>query len=143
MNLETKRFKHKETGDYMEVLMANDGLGFFRWRPTSEDGKPLSPDFAGIMTPTELKQSCTEVKTKGKDKLEGARQIQKKRIKLKFPATRVVHWATGPVHCCEQHAKGLLVIGGILGGHTPVTPSDGLHECSNCVNEAKVKKEPK
>jgi len=56
---------------------------------------------------------------------------------VKHPATVVVHWATGPVNCCEQHARELTALGGFLGRHTAVTAATEGAECSSCVNENK------
>lgn len=54
------------------------------------------------------------------------------------PATRTVHWPTGPIDCCEEHARQLIMLNGILGGghivHTHV--KEGT-TCVNCENEAK------
>lgn len=57
--------------------------------------------------------------------------------KTKFPTTHVVHWVTGPVECCEEHAKQLLALAKIMGNtHVPVSESqDDSAECSNCDNE--------
>ncbi len=61
---------------------------------------------------------------------------KKREEKMKFPATVVVHWATGPVNCCEKHARGLVGLGNMLGTHVPVTKMQGEAECSNCINES-------
>lgn len=59
---------------------------------------------------------------------------------IKFPATRTVHWPTGPVHCCEEHARQLMVLNGVMGGgHIAHTHPPLDAECVNCVNEAKSK----
>nr|MCK4930026.1 hypothetical protein [Nanoarchaeota archaeon] len=60
-----------------------------------------------------------------------------KEKKIKFPATCVVHWATGPVNVCEGHANGLVNLGGFLGAHVPVTKLEEEAECINCINESK------
>lgn len=54
-----------------------------------------------------------------------------------YPATRIVHWPTGPVPCCARHAAGLLKLGAFLGGHIVSTALTEPAECTNCVNEAK------
>ena len=56
--------------------------------------------------------------------------------KIKYPATCVIHWASGPVFCCDKHAKGLILVGEHLGTHVVATKLDKEAECSNCVNEA-------
>lgn len=58
-------------------------------------------------------------------------------MKIKYPATCVVHWATGPVECCDEHARQLIGLGNMLGSHVVATKLSGKAECSNCVNEAK------
>jgi len=60
-----------------------------------------------------------------------------KEKQIKYPATYTVHWPTGPVDCCDEHAKGLILIGKHLGSHTVATKLEKPSECSNCVNEAK------
>lgn len=55
---------------------------------------------------------------------------------IKYPATCVVHWATGPVPCCAKHGNALKALGNMLGSHIAVTMSNGIEECKNCVNEA-------
>lgn len=54
---------------------------------------------------------------------------------IKYPATCNVHWATGPVPCCDKHAKELIHLGKFLGGHVVATKLESEVECSNCVNE--------
>lgn len=55
---------------------------------------------------------------------------------VKYPATHIVHWVTGPVACCEDHANQLIGLGQYLGGHVIATVnSDASVECMNCVNE--------
>lgn len=59
---------------------------------------------------------------------------------VKYPATCIVHWPSGPVACCERHSEGLVKLANHLGSHVGVQPLFGLEaECTNCVNEAKVK----
>ena len=53
---------------------------------------------------------------------------------MQYLATKIVHWPTGPVHACEEHAKRLIGLSNFRGSHVGVTESDGTHECSNCVN---------
>lgn len=56
-------------------------------------------------------------------------------------ATMTVHWATGPVLCCSEHAEKLVALGRIMGQHTPAMPYVGDEPCINCVNEAKKSKQ--
>lgn len=51
-------------------------------------------------------------------------------------AALTVHWATGPVLCCIEHADKLIALGQFMGQHTPATPYAGNAPCVNCVNEA-------
>ncbi len=55
--------------------------------------------------------------------------------KKKYPATCVVHWPTGPVNCCEEHAQGLVALSHHLGSHLAVTKLTEKAECSNCISE--------
>ncbi len=59
-------------------------------------------------------------------------------MEKKYPATCVVHWPTGPVNCCEKHAKGIIKLGNHLGSHIVATKLTEKAECSNCVNENKT-----
>ena len=55
-------------------------------------------------------------------------------------ATHVVHWVTGPVHCCKSHAEKLVYISRLCGQKAiPVTGSDGKHTCLNCVYDSEQK----
>lgn len=56
---------------------------------------------------------------------------------LENPATKIVHWASGPVNCCERHAEQLAGLGNFLGHHIAVTDAEEDAECSNCINESK------
>lgn len=57
---------------------------------------------------------------------------------IKYPATMVVHWATGPVNCCDTHGQQLIGLVGALGSHVVATKLEKPAECSNCVNENKA-----
>lgn len=59
--------------------------------------------------------------------------------KIKYPATCIVHWASGPINCCQEHANQLIGIGRVLGSHVISTILLEPSECINCVNEAKNK----
>lgn len=61
----------------------------------------------------------------------------KKKKKIKYPATHIVHWMTDPHYACEKHANQLVGVGGIMGGHIVVSLADKGYECINCKNEAK------
>jgi len=54
---------------------------------------------------------------------------------MKYPATCVVHWASGPVNCCDKHGQALAGLGRMLGSHIAVTKITKEAECSNCVND--------
>ncbi len=54
---------------------------------------------------------------------------------IKYAATCVIHWATGPVNCCDKHANGLKNLGAMLGTHVACTKLETEEECINCVNE--------
>lgn len=61
---------------------------------------------------------------------------------MSFPASQIVHWATGPVYCCDRHATALKNLGSVLGVHVHAENLSELRECSNCKNEAeKLEKE--
>lgn len=55
---------------------------------------------------------------------------------IKFPATCDAHWASGPVPCCERHAKEIVTLGKFMGVHVPLTKLLEPAECTNCCNEA-------
>lgn len=50
-------------------------------------------------------------------------------------ATVLVHWPTGPVSCCEEHARQLIGLGNFLGSPVVATVLDEPGECVNCINE--------
>lgn len=56
---------------------------------------------------------------------------------VEYPATATVHWPSGPVDACDQHAKELMALGGFMGAHVVATKAPDGAQCSNCVNEAK------
>lgn len=57
----------------------------------------------------------------------------------KYPAMRTVHWPSGPVHACDEHARQLVGLASFLGSHVGVTAAPDNSECANCANEAKAK----
>ncbi len=57
---------------------------------------------------------------------------------IKHPAPYTVHWATGPVHCCEEHARQLRGLAQFLGTHVGVTNAPDGAQCGNCQNEAET-----
>lgn len=58
----------------------------------------------------------------------------------KYPAAVTVHWSTGPVDVCEEHAKQLVTLANFLGSHVAVTELiNKSSECKNCINEAEAK----
>lgn len=63
---------------------------------------------------------------------------------MDHPANCVVHWPSGPVNCCERHARELKSLGNFMGAHVVVTaPPPAGAECGNCVNEAKAAEQEK
>lgn len=55
---------------------------------------------------------------------------------IKYPATMIVHWPTGPTPCCDDHGQQLISLGNYLGSHIVATQLTEPAECENCVNEA-------
>ena len=58
---------------------------------------------------------------------------------IKYPATKTVHWPSGPVNACEEHARAIIALGNALSSHIVATKLDSEAECNNCVNEKKIK----
>ena len=58
---------------------------------------------------------------------------------IKYPATCTAHWATGPVDCCEKHAKQIVALGNAMGTHVAITKLEKESECLNCKNESLLK----
>ena len=54
-----------------------------------------------------------------------------------YPATQTVHWPTGPVNACDEHADGLKKLGAFMGAHVISTVLVEPSECVNCINEDK------
>lgn len=61
-----------------------------------------------------------------------------KKPETKYPATCTVYWPTGPVNCCDKHARALVGLSTMLGSHVGVTKLEDVAECSNCKNESVV-----
>ena len=59
-------------------------------------------------------------------------------MEKKYPATCIVHWPSGPVNACDEHAGALRALSGMLGGHIVMTKLESPAECSNCRNEAPI-----
>jgi len=55
---------------------------------------------------------------------------------IKYPATHVAHWATGPVNCCEKHCQHIVGLGNFMGAHVAVTRAEPGATCTNCENES-------
>ena len=62
---------------------------------------------------------------------------EKETKEIKYPATCVVHWLTGPKNCCDKHGLSLKNIGNLLSIHVAVTAIKEESECMNCINENK------
>ena len=59
-----------------------------------------------------------------------------------FPATVTVHWPSGPVSACDEHASGLVKLAEFL--DSPVAVTVGAKgECANCRNEHDAEPEVK
>ena len=56
----------------------------------------------------------------------------------RFPATRTVHWPSGPVHACDMHASQLVGLSRFLGAHVGVTTAPDRSVCENCKNSAAI-----
>jgi hypothetical protein len=59
-----------------------------------------------------------------------------------YPATKIVHWPTGPVNACNDHAAQLVNLARFMGTHVAVTAAPDGAECINCKNKAS-KENPK
>ena len=55
---------------------------------------------------------------------------------LEYPATATVHWPSGPVDACHQHARELVALSSFMGAHVAVTHAPAGAQCSNCMNES-------
>ena len=60
-----------------------------------------------------------------------------KELQRTFPATIKLHWPSGIVYCCENHAAQLKNIGNVMGCHVAVEAYFGDTQCQNCINESK------
>lgn len=54
---------------------------------------------------------------------------------MTYPATKTVHWPSGPIHACDNHASQLVGLANMLGSHVGVTVAPEFAECTNCKNE--------
>lgn len=57
---------------------------------------------------------------------------------MKFPATKLVHWPSGPVKACDRHARQLVKTGEIMGFVIGTADLVEPGECGSCITEAKV-----
>ncbi len=60
-------------------------------------------------------------------------------LKLQFPATKLVHWPSGPTYACDHHAEALQKIGSAIRIHIAV--EDYIlddKQCANCSNEYSI-----
>lgn len=58
---------------------------------------------------------------------------------MMYSASLIVHWPTGPVNCCEEHADKLIALAKFMGYHVGTTEAQPDSECTNCKNEAPKK----
>ena len=67
------------------------------------------------------------------------REIQERQQpNIKYPATSVCYWPSGPVFCCDRHAKMLDAMARQMCCYAPIaTLALETAECSNCASEAK------
>ena len=54
-----------------------------------------------------------------------------------YSATCIVHWPTGPVMACLEHARQLVAVGKALGTYVYSEETDEVGECKNCKNKSK------
>ena len=55
-----------------------------------------------------------------------------------FPASKAVHWPSGVVYACDEHARGIVKLGEFMGSHIPVSYAPPGSQCCNCINESKA-----
>jgi hypothetical protein len=63
-----------------------------------------------------------------------------KMSEIKFPAIGVAHTPSGPKNCCKKHAVQIVALCNCMGVHIDFEPIFDDRECTNCQNEAKMKK---
>lgn len=54
---------------------------------------------------------------------------------MTYPATKTVHWPSGPVNACDDHAAQIVGLAKFLGSHVGVTAAPDGAQCGNCQNE--------
>jgi len=54
---------------------------------------------------------------------------------IKYPATCVIHWPTGPVTVCLRHAQQLVARGRALGTYIYSEEIAKISNCKNCQKE--------
>ena len=52
-----------------------------------------------------------------------------------FPAIYTVHWPSGPVNACADHASKLRGLAVFMGCHAGITAAPDGAQCVNCQNE--------
>jgi hypothetical protein len=53
-----------------------------------------------------------------------------------FPASKAVHWTSGVVYACDEHAREIVKLGEFMGSHIPVSYAPPGSQCKNCENES-------
>lgn len=124
-----------EPEDWIEVQVTST----YRWHPY----KPLSNEFkrgtrGRWQQPNEYGGWFNCNMPTGPWRASDAPAAQPPATSVKFPATQLVHWPTGPTPCCDAHASKLMVLGGFLGSHIVSSAAPPGAVCVNCVNEAKT-----
>ena len=61
---------------------------------------------------------------------------------VKFPASLVIYYPSGPVPCCARHAQQLVRVLEIMGHFAVCGPAVAGAECSNCVSEGNRQPRP-
>ncbi len=52
-----------------------------------------------------------------------------------WPASLIAHWPNQDVPCCDEHARKINNLSGVLGFTLSFTPAPPGSECVNCKNE--------
>ncbi len=62
--------------------------------------------------------------------------MEENEAEIKYPATCVVHWPTGAVKMCLDHARQLVAVGKALGTYIYCEETGEISNCSHCEKEA-------
>lgn len=104
---------------------------------TLDDGRRII-DMEGVKRLLKWIHASGELSLEDSHKLievKEGRTVMERVTPTAFPATKTVHWPSGPVNACDRHTMKIVALGNVLGTHVAVTAAPEGATCKNCENE--------